>query len=80
MDNSTLGIIAAVLGIIAGILIFVLIISAIILSETTYNLCKQECRKVGTSTFDVKENGNWDMKDLCICYLNDGTIETKRLG
>jgi len=65
--------------IIMGILIIFGIVGFII-HLTSNNMCKDVCLSKGTIFYEKIHSGNWALDDMCVCYLDNGKIETRRLG
>ena len=65
------------------VLIGIIIVYGIIsftMSIISSEMCKKECLLKGTIFYERINSGNLAIDDMCICYLENGEIETVRLG
>lgn len=53
---------------------------SISLSVASDEECEKYCKEQGTSFYEVKASGSMELDDLCICFREDDSVITKRMG
>lgn len=61
------------------IIVFAFIILGGTLDYISKSKCEKYCKTFNTSFFETIPSGKLDIKDLCVCYLDD-EIKTKIFG
>jgi len=65
-----------IIGIIGLILLAIYLILGIVFGIYTNLECKQMCKSKGTQFYDRIAGGNFDTKDLCLCYFPENKFES----
>ena len=59
------------------VLLLIFLFVLISYSSQSKKMCSNECADTGTRFSNIEPNGEWfNTRDLCICYLKNGTIKS----
>lgn len=69
-----------IISILAILFILILILIPAGMQTIAKSRCNTECNKFDSLAFDIVYSGNWEIDDLCVCYLKDNKIKSFKLG
>lgn len=69
----------AIIFMILGFMLLVFFLYSSYLRRTSRNMCSEECDNLGALDSNIILNGEFNTKDLCVCYFKD-SIKSFRLN